>query len=60
MSYVYFWLRSDGTPYYVGKGTGRRGFKQEGHRVWSFESVAKVKDAARNKPRIGGRFVKAG
>ncbi len=31
--YVYLWLRTGGTPYYVGKGTGRRGFKQSGHRV---------------------------
>jgi hypothetical protein len=31
--YTYLWLRDDGTPYYVGKGRGERGFTNVGHRV---------------------------
>jgi hypothetical protein len=30
--YTYLWLREDGTPYYAGKGHGRRGFLSDGHR----------------------------
>ncbi len=33
MFYTYLWLREDGTPYYAGKGKGRRGFKSNGHGI---------------------------
>jgi hypothetical protein len=33
MFYTYLWLREDGTPYYAGKGHGKRGFLSDGHRV---------------------------
>lgn len=39
--YTYFWLREDGTPYYVGKGKGDRAYISEGH------GVHRPKDAAR-------------
>lgn len=32
MFYTYLWLREDGSPYYVGKGKGRRGFTSKDHR----------------------------
>ena len=31
--YSYLWLREDGTPYYAGKGCGKRAFVRDDHRI---------------------------
>lgn len=33
MFYAYLWLRENGTPYYVGKGKGKRAFTNNSHRI---------------------------
>jgi hypothetical protein len=42
MFYTYLWLREDGTPYYVGKGSGDRAYNQNGHRVRKPSDDARV------------------
>ncbi len=38
--YVYFFLRKDGTPYYVGKGHGKRAFDES--RTWHPRDLSRV------------------
>lgn len=40
--YVYVWLREDGSPYYVGKGQGRRGYIKATHRFPPPTSVDRI------------------
>lgn len=40
--YTYTWNRSDGTPYYVGKGSGRRAFTSYAHGVHRPEDRARI------------------
>lgn len=40
--YTYMWLRENGTPYYVGKGKGRRAFTSNGHNVLRPEYDARI------------------
>lgn len=40
--YTYLWLREDGTPYYVGKGSGQRAFTNEGHNVRRPEDLERI------------------
>jgi hypothetical protein len=42
MFYVYTYLREDGTPYYVGKGSGDRAYKK-----WSKKDIKPPKDTTR-------------
>jgi hypothetical protein len=40
--YAYLWLREDGTPYYAGKGCGRRAFKSAEHNVHCPKNNARI------------------
>jgi hypothetical protein len=40
--YTYMWLREDGTPYYVGKGTGSRAFTSKNHCVHRPHDAARI------------------
>lgn len=43
MFYTYLWLREDDSPYYVGKGTGRRAFSNhKSHRVFKPKSNERI------------------
>jgi len=42
MFYTYLWLREDGTPYYVGKGSGRRAFTSTAHGVFRPEQLNRI------------------
>jgi hypothetical protein len=40
--YTYIWLREDGTPYYVGKGSGDRAYKSSRHSVNKPEDKSRI------------------
>jgi general stress protein YciG len=40
--YTYLWLREDGTPYYVGKGRGRRAFISRAHTVRRPKELSRI------------------
>ena len=52
--YTYLWLREDGTPYYVGKGTLRRVLEQSGHRV--FRPIEKERIVVQEFPTEADAF----
>lgn len=40
--YTYMWLRADGTPYYVGKGTGNRAYSRFNHTVYPPQDTSRI------------------
>jgi len=40
--YSYLWSRADGTPYYAGKGTGKRAFISNGHCIHRPKERARI------------------
>lgn len=49
--YTYFWLRENGTPYYVGKGTGDRAFTSRGHRVKRPKHTSRILNIDLSNPK---------
>lgn len=40
--YTYMWFRENGTPYYIGKGRGRRAFAKQYRRVFPPRERARI------------------
>ena len=51
--YVYAYLREDGSPYYIGKGKGKRAWKQNGHNIHLPKDKARIVICERNLTNIG-------